>query len=52
MPQLGSQEGAKGLHVVKEVLGQILAQPDSSVEGVLDRHGPVWDMIRPHRLND
>jgi hypothetical protein len=53
-PQLGAQEGAKRLVAAEELPPRIMSHTLASMEGVLDRQGPIWDMIRqdPLRLSD
>jgi hypothetical protein len=51
-PQLGSQEGAKRLDAAAELLPQIMSHPLTSMEGVLDRQGPIWDMVQEHASYD
>lgn len=51
-PQLGSQEGAKRLDAAAELLPRIMSHPLASMEGILDRRGPIWDMIQEHASYD
>jgi hypothetical protein len=35
-----------------ELMPRIMAHPLASMEGVLDRQGPIWDMIQEHSSYD
>jgi hypothetical protein len=42
----------KRLDAADELMPRIMAHPLASMEGVLDRQGPIWDMIQEHASYD
>ena len=42
----------KQLDAADELLPRVVAHPLASMEGVLDRQGPIWDMIQEHASYD
>ena len=40
------------LDAADELLPRIMAHPLASMEGILDRRGPIWDMIQEHASYD